>query len=163
MKIVNDFSTSVQKALDEIDPNWRRYEGLIVCGTHSPKDWELQIKLIKTAREMMFPFLGICFGHQLAAIEYARNCLRIDNATSEEFNVHGTFVVRKRKDGLKVGLHNGDTYWNNFEVDPEIEQKWVKLDNMFTTQAHPEYQSSIDKPHKLLVDFINYARQYSKR
>ncbi len=163
MKIVNDFSTSVQKALDEIDPNWRGYEGLIVCGTHSPKDWEVQLSYIKMAREMNFPFLGICFGHQLAAIEYARNCLGISNAMSEEFRFHGTFVVKKRQEGLKVGLHDGESYWNNYEVSEGLTKQWIKPPNFFTTQAHPEYQSSIDKPHKLLVDFLSYAKKYSKR
>lgn len=153
MEIVNDFDTSVKKALEEIDPNYLKYKGLIICGSHTPHNIEEMISLIKQAREEGIPFLGICFGHQLAAIEYARNVLGIKDATSEEFG-KGTFVVKKLPE-LKVGLHNGESYWNNYEVDL---LNWVKPEHFFTSQFHPEYQSSKDKPHPLLNDFINYAK-----
>ena len=86
MQIYNSFQTSVKKALDEIDINWPRYRGLIICGTHRPKNVEFLINKIKKTRETGLPFLGICFGHQLAAVEYARNVLGAINATSEEFS-----------------------------------------------------------------------------
>ena len=44
MEILNDFNTSVEKSLTEIDPKWKEYEGLIVCGTHSPHDVEEMIE-----------------------------------------------------------------------------------------------------------------------
>ena len=156
MEIYNSFQTSVRKALDEIDINWPKYRGLIICGTHSPEDTERLIDKIRIVRELKIPYLGICFGHQLAAIEYARNVLGIKDATSEEFGT-GTFVVKKRNE-LKVGLYDGESYWNNFEVDLP---NWDKPQNFFTSQAHPEYQSSIDKPHPLLVEFLKYAKEAS--
>ncbi len=164
MELYNDFSTSVEKALSEIDPNWKDYKGLIICGTHSPKNWEEQIQKIGQARESGTPYLGICFGHQLAAIEWARYHLKIKNATSEEFGVPGTFVVRKRKDGLRVGLHEGESYWHNYEVSEGVAHDFERYRpvHLFTTQAHPEYQSSKSDPHPLLVKFLDYARRYSK-
>lgn len=36
MVILNDFNTSVKKALEEINPNYMELDGLIVCGTHTP-------------------------------------------------------------------------------------------------------------------------------
>lgn len=176
MEILNDFNTSVEKALSEIDPNWKNYEGLIVCGTHSPHDYEEQILKINRARETHVPVLGICFGHQLAAIEYARNVLNRLEATSEEFparyrslpgghiaTVVEEYIVKKRKDGLKVGLHDGESYWNNYEVIDGFESIWKKADNFITVQYHPEYQSSIDKPHPILVKFLEYAKRYGTR
>ena len=163
MEILNDFSTSVKKALTEIDSKWESYLGLVVCGTHSPHDVEEMITKIKDARENYIPFLGICFGHQLAAIEYARNVLGHLNATSEEFwpsnvvPVNDLLVVRRR-DGLKVGLHNGESYWNNYEVLAGFEDLWQKNGNFITCQYHPEYQSSKDRPHKLLVEFLSHAK-----
>lgn len=157
MQILNDFNTSVEKALSEIDLNWRKYEGLIICGTHSPEkiDPNQQIGFIRMAREQGVPFLGICWGHQLAWIEHCRNVLGIKDATSEEWG-EGTFVVKKRKEGLKVGLHDGESYWNNFEC---TEDNWEKPPNFITTQAHPEYQSSKDKPHPLLVKFLELCKK----
>lgn len=155
MEVLSDFTTSVKKAFDEIDPNWESYKGLIICGTHAPKMDEVEFLLnkIKEARENKTPFLGICYGHQLCAIEYARNVLGIKDAVSEEWGIEGTKVVKKRGE-LKVGWHEGESYWNNYEVDIEVKNpEWF-----ITTQSHPEYQSSIDKPHPLLVKFLSYAK-----
>lgn len=126
------------------------YPGLVICGTHSPHDVESMIQKITHARLNEIPFLGICFGHQLGAIEYARHN-GIPDATSEEFG-QGTFVVKKLPK-LKVGLIEGNSYWHNYEVAIE----WEKPENFFTTQAHPEYQSSKNKPHPLLISFLKYA------
>lgn len=154
MEILSDFKTSVEKAFGEIDPNWRGYDGLVVCGTHQPRLNEVDtlIGKIEEARKSLRPFLGICYGHQLAAIEYARNVLGIKDATSEEFG-EGTFVVKKR-DNLQVGLHGGESYWNNYEVAIE----WQKPMHFITVQFHPEYQSSKDKPHPILVKFLELCR-----
>lgn len=156
MEILNDFSTSVSKALGEIDPKWRDYNGLIVCGTHSPHDVEYMIDQIEKARKEGTPALLICFGYQLAAIEYARNVLGIEDATSEEFG-EGTLVVRKRPE-LKVGLHDGESWWSYFEADPEFLKKWDVSENFIVVPYHPEYQSSADKPHPDLVRFLNLCR-----
>ena len=162
MKILNDFNTSVEKALEEIDPKWRDYEGLIICGTHSPHDVEEYIKQIEETRLSHTPFLGICFGHQLAAIEYARNVLGIKNATSEEFNVPGNPVVIKLSE-LNVGLKSdGESYWNNYTVIPLVLGAWGKSDNFITCQYHPEYQSSKDKPHPLLSKFIEVCKNQER-
>ena len=155
MEILNDFNTSVRKAFDEIDPNWESYDGLVVCGTHSPHDVEMMIDKIREARETGRPFLGVCFGHQLAAIEYARNVLGIKDATSEEFG-QGTFVVKKLPE-LNVGLKDGESYWNNYEVDLP---GWEKPKNFITVQYHPEYQSSKERPHPILKEFLKCSKEF---
>ncbi len=161
MLVLNDFQTTVAKALSEIDPKWRDYDGLIICGTHAPHDIEMMLDEIKKARENGVPFLGICFGHQLAAIEYARNVLGLKDATSEEFydpNEDNNCVVVKLHDlniGLKLSPEKTmESYWNNFEVRRDILDEWKKPDNFITCQYHPEYQSSKDKPHPLLAQFL---------
>lgn len=157
MIVLNDFDTSVRKALTEIDTKWETYGGLIICGTHSPDkhDIEHQINEIRKAREDGTPFLGICFGHQLTAVEVARNIRGVANASSQEWgNSEDTFVVKKLPQ-LKVGLHDGESYWNNYE--PSI--RWKNPKHFFTCQYHPEYQSTKKKPHPLLVSFIEYAKQ----
>lgn len=161
MEIYNSFQTSVKKALDEIDVNWPKYRGLIICGTHSPKDWNKQVDIIKKVREDGLPFLGICFGHQLAAIEFARNVLGIKDATSEEFGEKGELIVKKLPE-LNVGLniHDGESYWNNYKVVDGFDSIWKKKENFITCQYHPEYQSSKDNPHPLLVKFLKYAKSF---
>lgn len=153
MVIVGEFQTSIRKALGEIDPKWESYGGLIACGSHSIEDANKIMKAIKTNRENKLPFLGICFGYQLAVVEYARNVLGIKDANSEEISDKGTLVVKKRN-GLKVGLHDGESYWHNYEVAVDIKLPG----NYVVTQFHPEYQSSKDKPHPVLVKFIDLCK-----
>jgi CTP synthase (UTP-ammonia lyase) len=160
MQILNDFNTSVEKALGEIDPKYKDYPGVVICGTHSPHDIDALYESIQIARVTHTPFLGICFGHQLAAIEYARNVLGQPNASSEEIHfplMPPDNVVVKRSQ-LKVGLHEGESWWNNYEVVEGFEKIWQKAPNFITCQYHPEYQSSKEKPHPLLVKFLNYAK-----
>ncbi len=156
MRVLSEFDTSVRRALSEIDPKWEKYNGLIVCGTHSPKNVEEEITAIREAREKKLPFLGICHGHQLAAIEYARHVLGIQDACSEEWG-NGTEVVIKLNE-LKVGLYGGESYWNHYEVKEGFDELWKKEDNFITCQFHPEYNSSKERPHLLLVDFLKYAK-----
>lgn len=161
MKLLGTFTTSVEKAFDEIDSDWRQYPGLVICGSHSPQQLDIENLLgeIEEARLTGLPFLGICMGHQLAAIEYARNVLGIEDATSEEFGVEGTFVVSQRE-RLKVGLgEDGESYWNNYEVSPNLLEEWDKPLCFITSQFHPEYQSSKDKPHPLLVKFLTICKK----
>lgn len=155
MQIIGNFTTSVHKALKEIDPKYYDYGALVVCGSHTPDEWDIDkiIEKIKKAREQNTPTLLICWGHQLGAIEYAHNVLGIKDATSEEFG-KGTFVVKKRKE-MKVGLHEGETWWSNYEViiDYKIPANFVSV------PYHPEYQSSKDKPHPLLVKFLSLCKK----
>lgn len=157
MEILGDFQTTVRKALTEIDPKWQEYDGLIICGSHTPKDVEHILSRIRNYRENRLPILGICYGHQLCAIEYARNVLGITYAMSEEFGM-GTFIVKKRP-ALKVGWHEGETWWSYYDVDPKFLKDWKKPDNMITAPFHPEYQSSYWKPHPLLVEFIEICKK----
>lgn len=156
MEILGDFTPSLMRAFEEIDPNFRDYDALVVAGTHTPKNWESVIAKIKEVRESGRPFYGECWGHQLCAIEHARNVLGIEDATSEEFG-QGTFVVKKLEN-LNVGLKNNESYWNNYYVVNEIFFERDKPKNFFTAQYHASYQSYLGKPHPLIKSFLSYAK-----
>ena len=150
MKVYGEYTTSLFRALDEIDENWPQYDGLIVAGTHTPTKYDSEeiISEIWKAWEKT-PALLICFGHQLGAVAYARHVLGIKDATSQELGKPGTQVVKYRGQ-LKVGLMDEESYWNNYEVDCEYKPP----KHFVSTQFHPEYQSAIDRPHPLLVKFL---------
>lgn len=61
-------------------------QGIIVPGGFGKRGTEGKITAAKYARENNIPYLGLCLGMQIAAIEFARNVLGIKEATSEEFN-----------------------------------------------------------------------------
>ena len=62
------------------------YDGLIVPGGFGSRGIEGKIKAIQFAREHKIPYLGLCYGMQLATIEFARNVAGITEATSTELN-----------------------------------------------------------------------------
>ncbi|MBC7218927.1 MAG: CTP synthase (glutamine hydrolyzing) [Hadesarchaea archaeon] len=62
-----------------------RYDGVLVPGGFGPRGSEGKIAAIKYAREQSIPFLGLCFGFQLAVVEFARN-IGMKGANSTELD-----------------------------------------------------------------------------
>ncbi|MEK7142580.1 MAG: CTP synthase [Patescibacteria group bacterium] len=65
-------------------PTLKKYQGLVVPGGFGSRGTEGKIQAIKYAREHKIPFLGLCFGMQLATIEFARNVAGLKQACSTE-------------------------------------------------------------------------------
>ncbi|MCS7142285.1 MAG: CTP synthase [Aigarchaeota archaeon] len=59
-------------------------DGILVPGGFGKRGSEGKLKAIRFARESRIPYLGICFGLQLAVIEFARNVLGLEGANSVE-------------------------------------------------------------------------------
>ena len=70
-----------QSAADELS----EFDGVIVPGGFGNRGTEGKISVIRYLRENKVPFLGICLGMQLAAVEFARNCLQLPAVHSQEF------------------------------------------------------------------------------
>ncbi len=61
-----------------------KYDGILVPGGFGIRGSEGIIKTAKYARENNVPYLGICFGFQLAAVEFGRSVLNLEDANSTE-------------------------------------------------------------------------------
>ncbi|MBI3384902.1 CTP synthase [Candidatus Gottesmanbacteria bacterium] len=61
-------------------------KGLIVPIGWGERGVEGMIRAIKYAREQKIPYLGLCYGMQLAAVEFARNVAKLEDASSTEVN-----------------------------------------------------------------------------
>jgi CTP synthase len=59
--------------------------GILVPGGFGERGTEGKIEAVRFARERKVPFLGICFGMQMAVIEAARNLAGLPGASSTEF------------------------------------------------------------------------------
>ncbi len=64
----------------------KEFDGIVVPGGFGSSGIEGKINAIRYAREQGIPFLGLCYGMQLASIEYARNVCGIAGATSYELD-----------------------------------------------------------------------------
>ncbi len=67
--------------------------GIIVPGGFGDSGVEGKISAIRHAREKGIPFLGLCYGMQLAVIEFARNACGLEGANTTEVNPETAFPV----------------------------------------------------------------------
>jgi CTP synthase len=63
-------------------------DAVIVLPGFGARGAEGKIAAIRAAREANKPFLGICFGMQLAVVEFARNVVGLEDANSTEIDPH---------------------------------------------------------------------------
>ncbi len=98
--------------------------GILVPGGFGERGVEGKLLAIQHARETGKPFFGICFGMQLAAIEFARNVCGIGDATSREFassksakNLVIDFMEEQKKISDKGGTMRLGSYPCDLETD----------------------------------------------
>ena len=63
-----------------------KLHGIIVPGGFGGRGTEGKIASIRYARENKVPYLGICYGFQMAVVEYARNVCGLEGANSTEID-----------------------------------------------------------------------------
>ncbi|ATU72407.1 CTP synthetase [Komagataeibacter rhaeticus] len=93
-----------------------RSDAILVPGGFGERGSEGKIRAVKYAREHNIPFMGICFGMQMAVIECARNLAGIEKASSTEFGpteyplvglmtewARGNELLRRREGGEMGG------------------------------------------------------------
>ena len=68
-------------------------DGILVPGGFGDRGVEGMICAANYARVNNVPYLGICLGMQIAVIEFARNVLGFNNATSTEFDKFSKYPV----------------------------------------------------------------------
>jgi CTP synthase len=64
----------------------KNYDGIFVPYGFGPRGTEGKMAAVKFARENDVPFLGICYGFQMAITEFARNVCGLKDANSTEIN-----------------------------------------------------------------------------
>jgi CTP synthase len=62
------------------------FDGVLVAPGFGARGTEGKIAAVRYAREKQVPFFGICFGMQLACIEFARHICGLDKANSSEID-----------------------------------------------------------------------------
>jgi CTP synthase len=80
-----DFDNASPAVLRE---NLHDVHGILVPGGYGVRGTEGMIRCIRYARERQVPYLGLCLGFQLAAIEFGRSVCGVEKATSTEFDPH---------------------------------------------------------------------------
>lgn len=78
-----------QRAIQEL----KNYNGVVVPGGFGSRGVEGKIKAIEFCRKNKIPFLGLCYGLQLAVVEFARNACGLKGAHSTEINSKTKYPV----------------------------------------------------------------------
>jgi CTP synthase len=131
--------------------------GIVVPGGFGERASEGIIKATQWAREHKTPFLGICFGMQLAVCEFARNVCGHAQATSEEFHEQSEhpviiFMPEGSKDTLggtmRLGLRT--TYFQPGSEDSKLRKLYGDATELEERHRHryevnPDYVEGLEK------------------
>jgi len=127
-------------------------DGVIVPGGFGKRGSEGKIMAAGWARENEIPYLGVCFGFQLATVEFARNLLGLKGANSSELDSNGKYSVvdiLPEQEGVKdmgATMRLGD---HKVKVEPGIAKELYGSDVIFERHRHryeinPNYIEQIE-------------------
>jgi CTP synthase len=84
-----------------------KFDGIIVPGGFGQSGVEGILSAIRFAREKKIPYFGLCYGMQLAIIEYARNVLKLRGASTVEIDPKSQHPVIDIMPSQKEHMNNG--------------------------------------------------------
>ena len=123
---------------------------MVVPGGFGPRGIEGKIKAAQFARENKVPYLGLCLGSQIMAIEIARNVAKLEGANSEEFNSKSEHQIVHFLPGQSENRKKGGTL--RLGAYPCIIKKGTK--------AYQAYQTTkISERHRHRYEFNNDYRE----
>jgi CTP synthase len=158
---IEDGKLTVEDALKDID-------GVIVAPGFGKRGTEGKIACLKYIREHDIPYLGVCYGMQMAVIEFARNVCGLKDANSTEINPDTRYPVidilpeQKKIEGLGGNMRLGgkdvivkkdtlayklygnktkirERFRHRYEVNPEYIPILEKHGMVFSGK-HPDYE-----------------------
>ena len=88
---------------------FKKTDGIIVTGGFGNRGTEGMINIIEHARKNRIPYLGLCLGMQLMAVEYARNVAGLRGANSAEFDPNAKNKIIVLLDSQKRITDKGGT------------------------------------------------------
>lgn len=87
------------------------FDGIVVPQGWGSRGVEGKLEAVKYARENNIPYLGLCFGMQMATIEFARDVLKLKDANTTEADPETKFpvvhVMPDQAEYLKNGQYGG--------------------------------------------------------
>jgi CTP synthase len=84
-------------------------DGVLVAPGFGERGFEGKVAAIKYVRENRIPFFGICLGMQCAVVEFARNVLKLEGASSTEMDPASPFPVISMMEEQKKITQKGGT------------------------------------------------------
>ena len=146
----------------EIKKKLKDVSGVLIPGGFGKRGTEGKIAAVNFSRKNKIPFLGICFGMQMAVIEFARNKLNIKNATSSEFGPSKASVIGLMNEWSKGGKLikgtnkklGGTMRLGSYEARLKKDTKISKIYNSLKIQERHRHRYEVN---------INYKEEFEKK
>lgn len=130
-------------------------DGIIVPGGFGGRGIEGMILAARYAREHHVPYFGICLGMQIAAIEWARGALGMEDANSREFNPESRHLVIDLMPDQQGNVPKGGTM--RLGAYPCRVAPGSRLEAAY--QQAPDYTGVIAERHRHRYEFANAYRE----
>ncbi len=123
-KIVGD----LEKVLVE---KFKNFDGILIPGGFGAQGVDGKLNVITYAREHQVPYLGICYGMQLAVIEYARNLCNLTDAHTTEVapdTVHPVVdILPIQSDLIKAKGYGGTMRLGDYSAQVKLNSRVLEL------------------------------------
>ena len=135
-----------------------------------PQGWgsrgvEGKVEAIKYVRENKIPYLGLCFGMQMATVEFGRNVVGLKDANSEEANPdspHPVIHIMEEQKELIRKLQYGGTI--RLGAWPCKIAKGTLIEEVYQKYGWLTDNSVVDERHRHRYEFNNaYREQYEAK
>lgn len=157
------------------------YDGVIIPGGFGSTGVEGKINAIRYCRENGIPFLGLCYGLQLAVVEYSRNVCGLEGANTTEIDPNTKYKVidilpeqrnisdkgaTMRLGAYKALLKEGTLVRKLYNNSAEVSER-----HRHRYEVNPEYHARIlekgmvfsgSSPDGKLVEFIELPQSQHK-
>ena len=130
------------------------YDGVFIPYGFGPRGTEGKIKGIQFARKNNIPFLGVCYGFQLAVVEFARNVCGFDGANSTEINPDTSHpvidlmpeqrTVNNKGGTMRLGAHEIQVHKNTMAYTLYGVNKIFKR-HRHRWEVNPDYWGALEK------------------
>lgn len=154
------------------------FDGIIVPGGFGATGIEGKINAIRHCRENNIPYLGLCYGMQLAVVEFARHMAGMADANTTEINPNTPYpvidVMPEQKKLLEQNQYGNTMRLGDFNAELKkgtLVHKLYGQDKIVERHRHryevnPFYEAALEKaglvfsgknPERDLVEFIELA------
>jgi CTP synthase len=142
------------------------YDGICVPGGFGSRGVDGIIETIKYARTKNIPYLGLCYGMQLASIEFARSVAKIRNAHTtevEEAVKHAIIHIMPEQEKMLLKREYGATMrlgaWDCVITPGTKTEKAYQRGGWLKAGARGRAGSTISERHRHRYEFNNEYRE----
>ncbi len=145
-----------------------KVDGIIIPQGWGSRGVEGKIKAVSFAREKKIPYLGLCFGMQMAAIEFGRNVCGLKKANSTEVNpktLHPVIhIMAEQKEYLKKKQFGGTIRLGAWPCVLKKNSRLFKIYKQSGQQAISNGQLIVNERHRHRYEFNQkYKKLFEKK